>query len=381
MYYIGAITRTFTVISKELLHLRRDIRSLSLLLILPTISIVVLNYAFGEVNNIPICVSNQDGGEAADVLISSLREEQRFKVLIEGNYTDEDSRRFILYRMVKISMVIPPGFTENIENHEEAHVRVMIDATDQTMYLFMAQGIAQVIQKTLEKLLEKGAGYGEIEQRIFNLEIDKVYGGDLRFIDQMAPIMIAFFLTYISISVTTLSVIREKVEGTLERMLLTPIRGAEVVIGKLLAAVLVAVGETFLLLLIGVQIFNIRVVGDIFLVFSLGLLIALGGLGMGLAFSSVSKKEVEAMLWQVAYIVPSMLMSGLMWPIEAMPPVLQTLANLVPMTHAIRALRVVMVGGLGVGAIILEISVLTIFAIVMLSLGVLTFRREIVTRI
>ena len=106
-------------------------------------------------------------------------------------------------------------------------------------------------------------------------------------------------------STCSLAIVREKVEGTIQRLLLTPTRGSEIILGKLFYGVIVAIGEVSLLLILGVGVYKIKVAGDILLVFSLGLLIGLGGIGMGLASSAVSKNELEALLWQSAYIVPA----------------------------------------------------------------------------
>ena len=377
---MSSITRILTIIWGELLHLKRNKISVAFLIFLPTMSIFVMSYAFGEVSNIPVLVSNQDDGRAADILVSSVRETSPFSVVIEGNVTEQDARRLVLDREVRMSLVIPSGFSQEIEDGGNATVKAMLDGTDQSVYLSMAVGLSKAVQNAATEIVKEKME-GGIDTTIVDLKSEKVFGADLRSLDQMAPIMIAFFLTYICMSSCALAVVREKVDGTIQRLLLTPTRGSEILLGKLFYGVIVAVAEISLLLVLGVGIVKIRVVGDLFLVFSLGVLIGLGGVGMGLVSSSVSRTELEALLWQAAYIVPALLMSGLIYPIEAMAPFLQMLANLVPMTHAIGALKTVMISGLGITAVIIQVSALSIFAGIMLVLGVVLFRMEIISRI
>lgn len=373
-------TRILTVVWAELLHLKRNKVSVMFLIVLPCVSIGVMNYAFGDVSNIPILVSNQDHGKPADIVVSSIRETTPFKVVIEGNLTEQDCRRSVLDREVRMSLLIPSGFSKEVEDGNNATIRAMLDGTDQAVYLSMAVGLSKAVQKAATKIVQEKMG-GGIETTIVDLKSEKVFGENLRSVDQMAPVMIAFFLTYICMSSCALAVVREKVDGTIQRILLTPTKGSEIILGKLLYGVIVAVAEISIVLALGVGIFKIRVVGDLFLVFSLGVLIGLGGVGMGLVSSSVSRTELEALLWQAAYIVPALLMSGLIYPIEAMAPFLQMLANLVPMTHAIGALKAVMISGLGISAVIVQVSALCIFASIMLGLGVLLFRMEIISRV
>jgi ABC-2 type transport system permease protein len=377
---MNTTTRILTIVWGEVLHLRRNKISLAFLILLPTVSIVIMNSAFGEVTNIPVLVSNQDDGKAADILVSSIKATSTFKVVMEGNITEQDSREFVLDREVRMSLVIPPGFSKDVEDGNNGTLKAMLDGTDQSIYLSMSVGLSDAVQKAAKEIVEEKMG-GGIETTIVDLKREKVYGENLRSIDQMAPVMIAFFLTYICMNNTSLAVVREKVEGTIERLLLTPTRGSEIILGKLFYGVIVATGEISLLLFLGVGVYKIRVVGDLFLVFSVGILTGLGGLGMGLVASSVSRTELEALLWQAGYIVPAMLLSGLIYPIEAMSPSLQLLANLVPMTHAIRALKAVMISGLGISSIIVQVSALSIFAAIMLVLGVALFRMEMISRI
>jgi len=297
--------------------------------------------------------------------------------VIEGNITDDDARKLVLDRVVRMSVVIPAGFSKNVENNTKSSVKVYMDATDQAVYLAMDVGISAVMAKASEKIAGQKYG-GKTEIVIFDLNEQKVFGENLRSVDQLAPIFMSFFMSYICMSSCSLIIVRERVEGTIERLLLTPTRASEVIAGKLLYGVMVAVLETSILLILGVGIFKIRVVGDILLVFSLLVLIGLGGVGLGLVSSAVSKNELEALLWQAAYIVPALLLSGLMYPIEAMAPTIQMLSNFVPMTHAIRSLKLVMISGLGASSIVVQIFALSIFAIITLTAGVGLFGREMV---
>jgi ABC-2 type transport system permease protein len=177
-----------------------------------------------------------------------------------------------------------------------------------------------------------------------------------------------------------MSVVKEKLGRTLERVLAAPVRGSEILLGKLIAASVVTLAATILLLVMGFSIFRIKMLGSIFDVFWLAVLTGLGGLGLGLAISAIAKREAEAVMMTAAYVAPCLLMTGFLWPLEAMSPRFRDLAYIVPLTYANSAFRSIMLGGLGLWALTTDVVALAVFAAGTLTVGTLMFRRELVAQ-
>ena len=376
------LRNVLSIVGKELIQLRRDPTTVALTLFLPIFAISVVNLGFGDVRDVPMVISDQDGDSQTQAIIDAFQHVDTFKVVLEGNITDSDARQLVYNGVAKVVVIIPKGTSQAIENDQKANLTVMVDATDMTIYQNIRGGLGEAMRNATttivdEKIREKGAA---AQPQPIDYAMDFVYGSDIRVVDSMIPVVIAFMQSYISMSLTSMSIIKEKIGRTLERILVAPVRGSEILLGKLIASIIVTLAAMALLLVLGFGVFSIKMAGSIMDVFWLALLIGLGGLGLGLAASAVAKREVEAVMMMGAYITPALLMSGFLWPLEAMSPTLRNFAYLVPMSYANHALRAVMLGGLGLSAVLVDIFALGIFAAGTLVLGTLMFRRELIAQ-
>lgn len=371
-----------SIVGKELIQLRRDPTTVALTLFLPIFAISVVNLGFGDVRDIPLVISDQDGNGQAQKIIDAFRHVDTFKVVLEGNITEVDARQLVYSGFAKVVVIIPKGTSDVVARDQRANLTVMVDATDQTIYQSIRGGLGIALRDATTKIVdEKMSEMGASAQtKPIEFVTDFVYGQDIRVVDSMIPVVIAFMQSYVSMSLTSMSIIKEKLGRTLERMLVAPVAGSEILLGKLVASIIITLAAMVLLLVMGFWIFGIKLAGSIIDVFLLAFLIGLGGLGLGLAASAVAKREVEAVMMMGAYITPALLMSGFLWPLEAMSPMLRNLAYLVPMSYANHALRAVMLGGQGLSAVMVDVFALGVFAAGTMVLGTLMFRRELVAQ-
>ena len=376
------LRNVLSIVVKELIHLRRDPMTVALTLFLPIFAISVVNFGFGGVVDVPLVVSDQDGNGQAQRIVDAFRHVETFEIVLEGNITEVDARQLVYDGFAEVVVVIPKGTSDAVVRNQRANLTVMIDATDQTIYQSIRGGLAVALRDATTGIMRekiRQIGTGAEPEPIDFIEV-LVYGQDLRVVDSILPAVIVFMQSYISMSLTSMSVIKEKLGRTLERILTAPVKGSEILLGKLIGSVIIALAAMILLLMTGFWIFGIKMAGSIIDVFLLVFLIILGGLGLGLATSAVAKREVEAVMMIGAYITPSLLMSGFLWPIEAMSPMLRNLAYLVPMTYANHALKTVMLSGRGFSVLSIDILALTVFAAGTMALGTLMFRRELVAQ-
>jgi ABC-2 type transport system permease protein len=327
-------------------------------------------------------ISDQDGNGQAQKIVEALRNVDTFKVVLEGNITDSDARQFVYDGFAKVAVIIPRGTSEVIARDEQANVTVMVDAKDTIVYQNVRRGLGDVLRDATIKIVDeeiKEKGLATQPQPV-EFVTDFVYGQDVRVADSMIPIMIVLMYSYLSMSLTCMSIMKEKLGRTLERVLAAPVRGSEILLGKLMAASVVTLAGLILLLVIGVSILRIKMLGSVFDVFWLAVLTGLGGLGLGLAISAIAKREAEAVMMMGVYLTLCFLMTGFVWPLEAMSPMTRTFAYLVPMTYANHALKAVMLVGLGLSAVMTDILALSVFALGTMLVGTLMFRRELVAQ-
>lgn len=211
------------------------------------------------------------------------------------------------------------------------------------------------------------------------LEVRPLYEGKIQMLDFTAPGIIGFAMTLITIMLTAMAVVRERTSGTLTRILIAPASAWQVTLGYTLAFSLIAVFQAAELLIASILLFHIRFVGSPGAVVLVILLFAVGLQGLATLISTLSKNEAQAMQFVLFLLIPSIMLSGVFWPLETMPASMRPFSYAIPLTYATSALRKVMLTGSGLGELGFELSVLGAIAVVTLALSVLSMRRQAYT--
>jgi ABC-2 type transport system permease protein len=286
----------------------------------------------------------------------------------------------VLDGSAKVAIIIPPGTSDAISQGKQANITAMVDASDTIVYQNIRGALGQAQGDVTKEIVNEEFAKNGVATQLqpVNFTTDYVYGQDVGIVDSMTPILLGFMQSYISMALTSVSIVKEKLSRTLERILAAPVTGSELLLGKLIASSGLTLAAIVLLLVMSITIFKIKMLGSVIDVLLLVILTGLGGLGLGLAASTIAKREAEAVMMMAAYIAPCLLLTGFLWPIDAMSPIFRSLAYFVPLTYANDALRSVMLGGLGLSAVINDIIPLAIFAIGTLAVGTLMFQRELV---
>jgi ABC-2 type transport system permease protein len=211
------------------------------------------------------------------------------------------------------------------------------------------------------------------------LDVRRLFGGEIRMLDFTAPGIIGFAMTLITVMLTAMAVVRERIGGTLTRILIAPVSAFEVTLGYTMAFSLIAIFQAAELFLVSVWLFDIRFVGDPGAVILVIVLFAIGLQGIATLMSTLAKNEAQAMQFVLFLLIPSIMLSGVFWPLETMPATMRALSYAIPLTYANSALRKIMLTGHGLGALTFELSVLGAIAFVTLFLSVLSMRRQAYT--
>ncbi|MCL4829180.1 MAG: ABC transporter permease [Caldilinea sp.] len=365
---------------KEFIQITRDPRTLAMTFIMPVVMMFLLGYAAtNDVRNIALVVLDRDQTPASRRLIDAYRVADYFTIA-QPVGSEEDLRNLIDRNAARAGLIIPPGYGRTLAGGGNAQVAFVLDGSDPTVAstaLAAAQliGQAQATQISIERLQARGQTVmtaQPIDVRTivwFNPGLISAY--------YMVPAMIGIILQYLTTMLTATSIVRERERGTIEQLIVTPLRSWELIVGKLTPYVLIAFLNTIEVLTIGVVLFHVPINGDLGLLLLLTALFLVTTLGIGLLISSVANTQQEAMLTTMFTLLPSIFLSGFFFPLAAMPVWLQAISYAVPLRYFLIIVRGIVLKGVGLAALWPEVLALGVFALIVMSAAVMRFRKSL----
>ena len=372
--------RLTSLIRKEFIQIIRDPRTLAMTFVIPVVMMFLLGYAAtNDVRNIALVVLDQDRTPASRQLIDAYRVADYF--VIAGYVTSEaELRTLIDNNAARAGLIIPPGYGRKLAGWQPGQVAFVLDGSDPTMASTALAAATMIGQAQSTKLaVERLAARGQpasLQQAIdvrtmvwFNPGLISAY--------YMVPAMIGIILQYLTTMLTATSIVRERERGTIEQLIVTPLRSWELVVGKLTPYVLIAFLNTIEVLTMGVIIFGVPINGSLALLLALTALFLVTTLGTGLLISSVANTQQEAMLTTMFTILPAIFLSGFFFPLAAMPIWLQVISYVIPLRYFLIIVRGIVLKGVGMAALWPETLALAIFATVVMSAAVLRFRKSL----
>lgn len=375
-----SLSRLYSLIRKEFIQISRDPRTLVLVLILPLIQLFLLGYAAtNDIRNVPLAVFNQDPGPESRALLEAYRAADYFSLDFEVGSEDE-LRELIASGSARVGLVIPPDYSARLMKGGDAEVAVVMDGSDPTVAstaLSAAQSIGQhhATRILAENLARRG--FPNAIRMPIDVRTQVWYNPDMVSAYFMIPGVIGMILYAITSILTATAIVRERERGTIEQLIVTPIRSWELVVGKLLPYVILAFFNTAEVLLIGALWFKLPIRGDLGLLMLLSGLFLVSSLGIGLLVSTVARTQQEATLTVFMTLLPGIFLSGFFFPIEAMPRVLQWLSYLIPLRYYLVIIRSLLLKGVGAQTLAGEIMALSIFGTAIMTAAVLRFRKRL----
>lgn len=378
---------------RALLQFRHDRRTFAFILVMPLLMILIFGYTFGgDVKGIAIEVVVNDTGIAAgsspvfpNGLFLAKKIIDNFSsdtFSIHTSINSSDAKHIVHEGKAWSAIVFPADFTENFlttimtqEISLSPKIEIFIDASNPTISSAVIKEVTQSVQRTLKELSESL----NISQTEMPITIEQVYiygGGDTRFIDYFAPGVICFAIMMVTTMITIILFVNERRNGTLQRLLVSPASESEIVVGYALAFAVIGSIQSIVVLIAAILLFDISIVGNIFLALIVILLLAFGHQGLGILLSAGAKNELQAIQFIPLILFPSILLAGLFWPVESIPSYLQPLSYIIPLRYGIDAERSIMLRGWGIGEIWVDIVVLVLFALLTLSASVLLLKRR-----
>ena len=360
--------RLLTITKKEFIHIRRDRASMMMALVAPLIMLLIFGYAVNtDINNVKLMIYDGSKTYESRQLIEKFANASYFQI-----YGQADSPAAVEQAIdmgeVKVGLVIPADYTQNIKRGRTAQIQVLVDGSDPTIAR-TAMSYSVILTNRLSVSLKEiqlkknglpSGGAAAVENRPLVL-----YNPTLESSKFNVPGVVGLILQNITIILTAFAMVRERERGTIEQLIMTPVTSFELIIGKLIPYVLIGFYDFVIVLVLSNILFGITVKGSLLLLTLLGLVFLVGALAMGMLISTFAKTQLQAMFAAVIFLLPSVLLSGFMFPREAMPKIIYYLSGLFPITYFLVILRGIIVKGVGLqyllattGMLILLITVI-----------------------
>ena len=372
--------RLRALMRKEFTHMLRDPRTLIFIFIMPVLQLLLLGYAGNnDIKNVPTIIFNQDNSQASRAFLEALRVTGYFSFDFLAS-SETDVNQAIEAGKAKVGVIIPPSYHKDVTAGRTAQVAVLIDGSDPTvanavLSVSILVGQSQGASIRTEQLANRG--YARSGASPLEVRTRVLYNPDMLSSYNMVPGLIAMILMMTTTNLTSLSIVKERERGTIEQLIVTPIRSWELIIAKITPYILVSMGNTILVLLIGTVWFGVPIRGSLILLLALTGLYLLPNLGIGLLISTFAHTQQEAQFMTMPIMLPSMLLSGFLFPVASMPFFLQAIGSFLPLTYYLFILRSVVIKGAGINLLLPQIAALSGLAVILLAIAARRFRKTL----
>lgn len=372
--------RLRALMRKEFTHMRHDPRTVMMILVMPILMMILLGYAAGtDVRNVPTAVMDQDNSQASRTLLDAYRATGYFSLSYTA-YSEADITRLIQGGQARVGFEIPPNYGTDLAAGRNVQIAVLIDGSDPTVAqtaLSTATLVGQSYGATIR--LQQLANRGPALASTLPLEVRTrvLYNPDLQSSYNMIPALIAMILMMTTTNLTSAAIVKEREKGTIEQLIVTPIRSWELVIAKITPYVFVSMANVVVILVVGTFWFGVPIRGSVLLLLTLSGLYLLPNLGLGLLISTFAKSQQQAQFMVMPIMLPSMMLSGFLTPVAALPAALQFVSSLLPVTYFMFIVRSVVVKGAGLELLIPQTVALGVFAVVLITIASLRFRKSL----
>lgn len=342
--------------------------------------VFLLGYAAtNDVRNVPMAVYDLDKSAESRELIEAYSAADYFRVDYYIN-SEEELTTLIEFGDARVGLLIPPDYGQNLQSGATAEVGFVIDGSDPSVAktaLSAAQLIGQAFGASIQQQRLAHSAMNGITLQPVEVRTQVWYNPNLEDAYFMVPGIVGMVLFTLTSMVTANSIVRERERGTIEQIIVTPIRPWELIIGKMIPYVILAFVNTAEVLMIGSLWFKVPIRGSLALVFGLSGLFLLTSLGIGLLASTIANTQQEAMLIVYMIFLPSVFLSGFFFPIAAMPKVLQWISAVIPLRYYLNIIRALLLKGVGVPAVQSDVIALAVFGVALMTVASVRFRKRL----
>ena len=373
---MGGIWDSFVaILMKEFVHIRRDRGTLVIALTIPIFQLVLFGFIDQTVTNVPTVVVDQDGTAEARLLMERLVATHTFAIR-EVTRDPRDARGEITAGRARVGIVIPPDFHDHQVRGDGAAILVLIDGSDSNV---SAQALAAVngvaADANVKALSASAAVTSGAAAPALSVQPIILFNPDGRTANFISPGLVAILLQIVAMVLTAVSIVRERERGTLEQLLVTPIHPLGLMLGKLAPYLIIGLGEMAMILSAMRFVFQVPISGSLVFLFAMALIYLFALLSMGLFISTRAETQAQAQQMAQFFLLPSIFLSGYIFPVAGLPFVLKWIGRLLPATHMIEVMRGVVLRNAGPMELLPNVLALVAISAIMVTLSVRQFRK------
>ncbi len=364
------------LIRKEFIQLLREKRNLPLIIIAPFMMLIIFGYVVStDVNDVKVGMLDQSMTHESRMLTDAIDANRTFRITYFAKNT-EDLEDILLHRKVDMIIKIGPDFSERIRKGDSAIIQVLIDGSMSNISAKTVAYLSSIIndynQDLLKEIYHRKLEYGRIDARIRTW-----YNENMESKNTFVPGIVAFLVMLISLLFTSMAIIREKEAGTIEQLIVTPLKSSELILGKTIPYITIAIGQMIMVTIFAVLWFRVPFNGNFLVLFAGLCFFLISTIGIGLFISIVSNTQQQAMMTTFFFILPFLLLSGLIFPISNMPVVIQWLTLLNPLRYFLVIIRGVFLKGIGLELLWPQFLGLFVLGVAVFTGAVRFFRKRL----
>lgn len=374
------------ILLKELAHIRRERGTLFFAFVIPVLQLTIFGYAIDtSVENIRTVIFDMDGRQDARELVDAFENSRTFRV-VERVYDDAAFEHALTSGRAKVGVKVPPDYGDRLLSQRQASVQVLIDGSDSQAAMTALNtsnllGLNQSLRRAsrFAEALQVAAARDETGRFALPIEVRSrlLYNPDLESAYFFVPALVGIILQLVTLFLTAFAIVRERELGTLEQLFVTPVGRGGLLLGKLIPYALIGFVETIIVLLVMVFVFGVPIRGSLLLLLALSVLFLFTALGLGLLVSTLARTQLQSIQIAFAIMLPSILLSGFMFPREGMPAAIYLVGYAIPVTHFLEILRGIILRSAEARDLLPHILGLGVCCVVVLGLAMFRFRKQL----
>jgi ABC-2 type transport system permease protein len=369
--------RFWAMVVKEFVQMRRDRLTFGMMIGIPLMQLILFGFAINSnPQNLPLAVLSNDDSEFSRTAIAAMQNSLYFRVTNVIS-RESEARKLLSRGQVLFVVTIPQDFGRLLARGDKPTVLVEADASDPTASSFALASLDTIFSQSLNRDLIGPLLPLQVQSGPVDLNVQRLYNPEIQTKYNIVPGLMGVVLTMTMVIITALAITRERERGTMENLLCTPVRPFEVMIGKIVPYIVVGYIQMMLIILAAKVIFQVPILGSLPLLLCVSILFIAANLAVGITFSTVAQNQLQAMQMAFFFFLPSILLSGFMFPFQGMPDWAQVIGSVLPLTHYLRVVRGIVLKGNGLADIAPELWPMALFLAVMMTVAVKRYRQTV----
>ena len=373
--------RVFDFVLKELRQMRRDRRMIAMVIMMPMIQLVLYGYAVStDIRHLRTVVCDLDGSSSSRDMIRGVMASPEYFDVVGYASTVKEAQEALDSDRAQVAIVIPARYGRDIAKREQATMQILLDGSDPNAGTVAGSYLGKIVTAQAQSILKQrvlSAGLGEVASAGVDDRVQVWYNPTLQSSFSLVPGVVCMIASNLTIILSALAIVREREIGTIEQLLVTPIKGWELMIGKLIPYMLLGFVNILVVLTLAVSLFGVPFRGNVFFLMGISGLFMVGSLGIGLLVSTMSRNQMQATQIAGLIMMPNMMLSGFIFPIANMPAWLQPVTYLLPMRYYLTSVRGIMMKGNGYPELRAEIWLLSVLSALIFLAAVQRFHKRL----